>query len=68
MGAIGIVFVIVGFIVGNYAGYMLSNAKAVKDASGVVIKSKQTLYTGIIAASAVLILAGQYIYTSSYSY
>lgn len=68
MGALGTILIVVGFIAGNFSGYMLSNAKAVKDANGVIIKSKEVMYAVIIAVSAVMILVGQYIFTAPNSY
>jgi len=66
--AIGAILIIVGFIVGNFSGYMLSNAKAMKDSNGVIIKSKEVMYAAIIAVSAILILIGQYLTVSPHSY
>ena len=66
--AIGAILIIVGFIVGNFSGYMLSNAKAMKDSNGVIIKSKEVMYAAIIAVSAILILIGQYLTVGPHSY
>ena len=68
MGAIGTILIVVGFIVGNFSGYMLSNAKAMKDSNGVIIKSKEVMYAAIIAVSAILILIGQYLTVGPHSY
>ena len=64
MGALGTILIVVGFIVGNFSGYMLSNAKAMKDSNGSVLKSKEVLFTAIIVISAAMILVGQYIVVS----
>ncbi|MGN6646198.1 MAG: hypothetical protein ACTHJT_06685 [Cytophaga sp.] len=68
MGALGTILIVVGFIVGNFSGYMLSNGNVMKDASGNVIKSKETLYALVIAFSAIMILVGQYIVVAPNSY
>lgn len=68
MGAIGTILILVGFIVGNFSGYMLSNKKAVKDENGKNIKSKEILFAAIIVVAAVMILIGQYIVVAPNSY
>lgn len=68
MGAIGTILIVVGFIVGNISGYMLSNASTMKDSNGKVIKSKEVLFAAVIAISAIMILAGQYIVVAPNSY
>lgn len=68
MGTLGTILIVVGFIVGNFSGYMLSNSKNMKDASGKIIKSKEVLFASIIAVSAIMILAGQYLVVSPNSY
>lgn len=68
MGAIGTILIVVGFILGNFSGYMLSNAKAMKDSNGAVIKSKEVMFALIIAFSAIMILVGQYIVVAPNSY
>lgn len=68
MGALGTILIVVGFIVGNISGYMLSNAKNMKDSNGNVIKSKEVLFSAIIAISAIMILAGQYLVVAPNSY
>jgi len=68
MGTIGTILIVVGFIVGNFSGYMLSNAKNMKDSNGNIIKSKEVLFAAIIAVSAIMILVGQYIVVAPNSY
>ncbi|ABG60705.1 hypothetical protein CHU_3471 [Cytophaga hutchinsonii ATCC 33406] len=68
MGAIGTILIVVGFIVGNISGYMLSNTASMKDSNGKVIKSKEVLFAAVIAISAIMILAGQYIVVAPNSY
>ncbi len=68
MGAIGTILIVVGFIVGNISGYMLSNVSNMKDSNGNVIKSKEVLFAGVIAISAIMILIGQYIVVAPNSY
>lgn len=68
MGTIGTILIVVGFIVGNFSGYMLSNAKNMKDSNGNIIKSKEVLFAAIIAISAIMILVGQYIVVAPNSY
>jgi hypothetical protein len=65
---IGAILIIVGFIVGNFSGYMLSNANAMKDSKGIILKSKEVLYASVIAVSAIMILIGQYLVVSPHSY
>lgn len=65
---IGAILIIVGFIVGNFSGYMLSNPSAMKDSNGVILKSKEVLYASVIAVSAIMILIGQYLVVGPHSY
>ncbi len=68
MGALGTILIVVGFILGNISGYMLSNSNVMKDANGAVIKSKEVLFAAVIAVSAIMILIGQYIVVAPNSY
>lgn len=68
MGALGTILIVVGFIVGNFSGYMLSNNKAMRDSNGTIIKSKEVMFAAIIAISAIMILIGQYIVVAPNSY
>lgn len=68
MGAIGTILIVIGFILGNFSGYMLSNKKAMKDSNGGIIKAKEAMFAAIIAVSAIMILVGQYIVVSPNSY
>jgi hypothetical protein len=68
MGAIGTILIVVGFIVGNFSGYMLSNKSVMRDSNGAIIKSKEVLYASVIAVSAIMILVGQYIVVAPNSY
>ncbi|MCU0415634.1 MAG: hypothetical protein MUE33_00480 [Cytophagaceae bacterium] len=65
---IGVVLMVVGFIVGNACGYLLSKPSVMKPDGGEASKSKQTLYATVIAVSAVLILVGQFIWSAPHSY
>jgi|GEM_PF-1339293 hypothetical protein len=68
MGALGTILIVVGFIAGNFSGYMLSNRNTMRDSNGAIIKSKEVMFTAVIVVSAFMILAGQYIVVSPNSY
>ncbi|WP_299250204.1 hypothetical protein [uncultured Cytophaga sp.] len=68
MGAIGTILIVVGFIIGNFSGYMLSNTKIMKDSNGAIIKSKEVMFAAIIVVAGFMILLGQYIVVAPNSY
>jgi hypothetical protein len=68
MGAIGAILIIVGFITGNFSGYMLSNTKVMKDSNGQIIKSKEVMFACIIVLAGFMILVGQYFAVAPHSY
>ncbi len=59
---------IVGFLIGCYGGCVLSLPNLMNDSNGKASLTKQTKLTVIIVIGALMILVGQYIMTSPYSY
>jgi len=64
----GEILIIVGFLIGCYGGCVLALPNLMNDASGKASLTKQSKLTVIIAIGSILILIGQYIMTSPYSY
>jgi spore maturation protein SpmA len=68
MNTIYIIMIVVGFIAGNVCGIMLSLTPAMQNSDGTVSQGKQVMYSVVITISALMIIAGQWLYTASYSY
>jgi hypothetical protein len=65
---IGVILMVAGFILGNACGYFLSNPSIMKNEDGTANKSKQTQFALAITISAVMILVGQFLWSSGHSY
>ncbi|HSZ72733.1 MAG TPA: hypothetical protein VK750_08650 [Cytophagaceae bacterium] len=64
----GEILIIVGFLIGCYGGCMLSLPSVMIDADGKTKKSQQSKYAIVIVVGSLMVLAGQYIMVSPYSY
>ena len=64
----GEILIVVGFLIGCYGGCMLSLPSVMLDADGKVIKKQQSKYAIVIVIGSLMVLAGQYIMVSPYSY
>lgn len=64
----GEILIVVGFLIGCYGGCVLSLPSIMTDSKGEVSQAKQAKFAIIIAIGAAMVLAGQYIMTSPYSY
>jgi hypothetical protein len=64
----GEILIIVGFLIGCYGGCLLALPNVMTDADGKVSQAKQSKFTLVITVGAVLVLIGQYVMTSPYSY
>jgi hypothetical protein len=65
---IGVILMVAGFIIGNACGYFLSNPSVMKNEDGTASKTKQTQFAVAITISALMIIAGQYLWSSGHSY
>jgi hypothetical protein len=64
----GEVLIIVGFLIGCYGGCMLSLPSVIVDAEGKASKKQQSKFAIVIVIGSLMVLAGQYIMVSPYSY
>ena len=64
----GEILIIVGFLIGCYGGCMLSLPSVMVDADGNASKKQQSKYSVVIVIGSLMVLAGQYIMVSPYSY
>ena len=64
----GEILIIVGFLIGCYGGCMLSLPSVVMDADGKAKKSQQSKFSIVIVIGSLMVLLGQYIMVSPYSY
>jgi H+/Cl- antiporter ClcA len=64
----GELLIIVGFLIGCYGGCVLSLPHLINDATGKASLAKQSKFAIIIVIGSLMVLAGQYIMTSPYSY
>jgi len=64
----GEILIVVGFLIGCYGGCMLSLPGVMQDADGKVIKKQQSKFAVVIVIGSIMVLAGQYIMVSPYSY
>jgi hypothetical protein len=64
----GEILIILGFIIGCYGGCILALPHLMTDANGVAEQSKQSKSAVIIAVGSIMIIVGQYIMVSPYSY
>jgi hypothetical protein len=64
----GEILIIVGFLIGCYGGCMLSLPSVIMDADGKAKKSQQSKFSIVIVIGSLMVLLGQYIMVSPYSY
>lgn len=64
----GEILIIVGFLIGCYGGCLLALPSVMTESNGKVSQAKQSKFTIVITIGAVLVLIGQYLMTSPYSY
>ncbi len=64
----GEILIIVGFLIGCYGGCVLALPSLMNDSSGKASLSKQSKFAVVIAIGSIMVLIGQYIMTSPYSY
>ena len=64
----GEILIIVGFLIGCYGGCMLSLPSVMLDADGKASKKQQSKFAIVIVIGSLMVLAGQYIMVSPYSY
>jgi hypothetical protein len=64
----GELLIIVGFLIGCYGGCVLSLPSLINDTTGKASLAKQSKFAIIIVIGSLMVLAGQYIMTSPYSY
>ncbi|MDB5256567.1 MAG: hypothetical protein JWM14_1262 [Chitinophagaceae bacterium] len=64
----GEILIIVGFLIGCYGGCMLSLPSVMQDTDGKVSKNGQSKFAVVIVIGSLMVLAGQYIMVSPYSY
>ncbi|MDB5273539.1 MAG: hypothetical protein JWO58_1906 [Chitinophagaceae bacterium] len=64
----GEILIIVGFLIGCYGGCMLSLPSVMVDADGKAKKSQQSKFAIVIVIGSLMVLLGQYIMVSPYSY
>jgi hypothetical protein len=65
---IGVILMVAGFIIGNACGYFLSNPSVMKNEDGTASKTKQTQFAVAITISALMIIVGQFLWSSGHSY
>lgn len=64
----GEILIIVGFLIGCYGGCMLSMPGVMKESNGEASKKQQSKFAVVIVIGSLMVLAGQYIMVSPYSY
>ncbi len=64
----GEILIIVGFLIGCYGGCMLSLPSVMKEGNGEASKKQQSKFAVVIVIGSLMVLAGQYIMVSPYSY